>query len=220
MALTAYLTQTQALLHDASNQFWNATNLTTWVNLARKRIAAEGQCIRVLPTGVNTVVGQEVYNFSTINTQVTATNSGAQSIIFCQSIAVSWGALKPTLDYMIWNDFQAYLRSYSVVLQGQPAKWSQYGQGFGGSAYLWPVPSSIAPMDWDCICAPIPLVDDTTVEAIPDPWTDAIPYFAAYLGLMNSRRPEEAKNMFSTYKEYMSGCRTWSDPMMVPSYYA
>lgn len=219
MALAAYLTQTQALLHDASNQFWNSTNLTTWVNLARKRIAAEGQCVRVLPASVNTVVGQEVYTFASMQTAAQVT-PGVDSILFVQSIAVSWGALKPTLDYMIWNDFQAYLRSYSVVLQGQPAIWSQYGQGLSGSAYLWPVPSSIAPMDWDCICLPLALVDDTTPEAIPSPWIDAVPYYAAYLGLLNARRPEEAANMFKLYKEYLAGCRSWSEPFMIPTYYA
>lgn len=219
MALTAYLTQTLALLHDANNVFWTQTNLTTWINLARKRVAAEGQCIRVLPSGVNSVVGQEVYTYASFNTQVQVT-PGVNNILFVQTIAVNWGALKPTLDYMVWNDFQAYLRSYSVSLQGQPAIWSQYGQGVGGSAYLWPVPSSVAAMDWDCVCLPILLVDDTTVEAIPDPWTDAVPYYAAYLGLMNARRPEEAKNMFSVYKEYMSGSRVWAEPMMIPTYYA
>lgn len=219
MALNGYLTETQALLRDPTNQFWNSTNLTTWVNLARKRIAAQAQCVRVLPANVNTAAGQEVYTFASFATQVQAT-PGVSSILFIQSIAVSWGALKPTLDWMIWNDFQAYLRSYSVTLQGQPAIWSQFGQGVGGSFYLWPVPSSVEAMDLDCICLPLDLVDDTTAEAIPSPWTDAVPYFAAYLGLLNARRPEEARNMFSLFSEYMTGSRTWSEPMGIPTYYA
>ena len=75
------------------------------------------------------------------------------------------------------------------------------------------------PMDWDCICTPVVLVDDTTAEAIPYPWTDCVPYFAAYLALMNSRRPEEAANMFKLYETFMKRARSFSESTFVPSYY-
>ena len=243
--LTGYLQQTQRLLHDASNQFWQLPDLTVYVNIARGRVASEGQCVRVLApcsgpiTGVSvttggtkytaptvvaagglgtgaiitatqvggiitsatvaaggsnylppvsftisdatgtgatiaptqagvlqTVAGQEVYTFATANS-IVQQQSGVASILNVQTIAVSWGSLKPTLQQMIWSDFQAYVRSYSIGMQGQPAVWAQYAQGENGSVYMWPWPSSIMGMDWDCVCTPITLVADTDPEAIP-----------------------------------------------------
>ncbi len=294
--LAEYLTNTKTLLGTSAAQFWAASDLTTYINTARKQVAAEGQCIKVLPpstngvaaivvtaggtysgtptvvitgngtgatatanmlanavdtitvtaagslydksttisfTGggetaaatatatvncLNTVAAQEVYTFAAANT-FAALTSGVSSILFVESVAVSWGALKPVLNQWNWNDLQARVRAYPIQ-SGQPAIWSQFGQGIGGSIYLQPVPTSILPMEWNCVCIPIALVDDNTAEAIPYPWTDCVPYFAAYLGMMNARRPEEAKNMFAVYEQMMMRARAFSESSFVPSYYA
>lgn len=166
-----------------------------------------------------TTAGIEQYTFSSVNSVVQTAQTGISGILMVQTVAVSWGSLKPVLDQLDWNSFQAYLRSYSAALQGQPCIWAQYGQGNSGSVYMWPIPSAVMPMDWDCICTPIVLVDDTTPEAIPYPWTDCVPYFAAYLALMNARRPEEAAAMFQLYENFMKRARTLSENTFVPSYY-
>lgn len=49
MALNAYISQVQRLLHDPTAQFWSVADLTAYINEARGQIAAEGQCVRVLP---------------------------------------------------------------------------------------------------------------------------------------------------------------------------
>lgn len=180
-----------------------------------------GQSVAATATPVinvlNTANAQEVYTFAAANA-FAALTSGVSSILSVLSVSVSWGALKPTLNQWPWADLQAYIRSYPVV-SGQPAIWAQYAQGEIGSIYLRPVPTSALPMDWDCICTPVDLVDDTTAEAIPYPWTDSVPYFSAYLAFMNARRPEEAKNMFSIYNEMMGEARTVSESMFIPSMY-
>ena len=145
--------------------------------------------------------------------------SGVASILFVESIAVSWGALKPTLDQWNWNDLQAYVRAYPIV-SGQPAMFAQFGQGAGGSVYIQPEPTGALPMEWNCVCLPLDLAVDADAEAIPYPWTDAVPYFAAYLGFMNSRRPEEAQNMFGIFEMTMKRSRAQSEPTFIPSYYA
>lgn len=295
--LNKYLTRTANLLHDSTYQFYKQANLILFINEARGQIAAEGQCIKVLPpstnsiasisvltggnyggtptvvitgpgtgatatanmagsavntitvntpgttkydnsttvtfTGgsvvtpatatpvincLNTVNAQEVYTFSAANAFAQLT-SGVDKILFVESVAVSWGALKPVLAQWNWNDLQARVRAYPII-SGQPGIWSQFGQGESGSVYLQPVPTSALPMDWNCVCTPIDLVDDTTVEAIPYPWTDAVPYFAAYLAFMNGRRPEEAKNMFSIYEMTMKRAREQSESSFISDYYA
>jgi hypothetical protein len=167
---------------------------------------------------LNTVNAQEVYNFSAANAFAKLT-SGVDSILFVETVAVSWGALKPILDQWNWNDLQAYVRAYPVV-SGQPAMWAQFGQGESGSIYLRPVPTGAMPMDWNCVCTPIDLAVDSDPEAIPYPWTDAVPYFAAYLAFMNSRRPEEAKNVYSIFEQSMKRARSFSEPTYINSYYA
>jgi hypothetical protein len=165
---------------------------------------------------LNTVANQEIYTFAAAN-QYAALTSGVASILFVESVAVSWGALKPTLEKWNWNDLQARIRAYPIQ-SGQPAMFAQLGQGQGGSLFIQPVPTQSAAMDWVCICTPINLALDTDPEAIPYPWTDAVPYYAAYLCFMNARRKEEAANMKAIYVEHMMDARSASEPYDIPSY--
>lgn len=294
--LTKYQTRTATLLNDPGQRFWTLAALTNFINEARSQIAAEGQCIVVVPpstngiasisvtaggssytsapavtitgpgsgatatavltgnavtsvtvntagsgydntttisfsggagTGaaatpvincVNTVANQEVYQFSAVNPLAQLT-SGVESVLWISSVAVSWGALKPVLDQWNWDDLQAKVRAYPIV-SGQPAMWAQLGQGEGGSIYLQPVPTTTLPMEWNCVCTPIDLATDSDPEAIPYPWTDAVPYYAAYVGFMSARRPEEAKGMWGEFEARMKRARTFSESSLVPSFYA
>jgi hypothetical protein len=51
VALTAYQTQTQRLLHDPNATYFSLADITTYINIARGQIAMEGQCIRQLLSG-------------------------------------------------------------------------------------------------------------------------------------------------------------------------
>ena len=74
-------------------------------------------------------------------------------------------------------------------------------------------------MDWDCYCTPIVLVDDTTAEAIPYPWTDAVPYYAAYLAYLDAQRADDSDRMFKQYEMFMKRARNMSETPFVPDYY-
>ena len=294
--LTTYLKRTTRLLHDPTYQFYSQADLVDNINEARGWVAAEGQCIKVLPPGtngiasitvtaggsgyltaptvvitgngtgaaatanltgdavtsvtvtaagsgydntttisftsasgidaaatpvincLNTVASQEIYTFAAANAFAQLT-SGVDSVLFVQSIAVSWGALKPTLQQWNWDDLQARVRAYPIV-SGQPAMFAQFGQGENGSVYIQPVPTQALPMEWNCVCTPIDLVDDATAEAIPFPWVNCVPYYAAYLAFMNGRRPIEAQNMLKLYDDNMKRARTVSESTYIPDYYA
>jgi hypothetical protein len=65
-------------------------------------------------------------------------------------------------------------------------------------------------------------VDDTTVEAIPELWADAIPYFAAYLALLSAQsaqRQGDANRMFERYTEFVNRARAASTPSILPGNY-
>lgn len=51
MALNNYITEVQELLHDPNATYFSTTDLTNYINRARRRIAGRGQCVRVLLSG-------------------------------------------------------------------------------------------------------------------------------------------------------------------------
>jgi hypothetical protein len=166
----------------------------------------------------NALLAQEVYTFPAL-TAVAALTSGVASILGVISISVSWGAMKPTLKQTTWSDFQAFFRAYSTGLQSFPAVWAQYMYGSNGSVYVYPLPSQNTQWDWDTWCKPIDLIDDTTAEAIPYPWTDAIPFYAAHFAYDNSQRKDDADRMFKTYELFMKRARGMSENVLIPDMY-
>lgn len=167
---------------------------------------------------VQTVTGQEVYTFTTLNNFVSLT-SGVLQIQEIFSVAVSQGTVKPVLNYEPWVSFQAYYRINQNIIQNFPAVWSQYGKGTNGSFYLYPIPSGNYVMDVDCVCLPIPLVSDSTAEAIPYPYTEAIPYYAAYLCYTYAQREDDAQRMLSEYNRLMSEANAFSTSPRIAEMY-
>lgn len=224
--LTNYSNDTRRLLQNppAPVSLYSAIDMLAWINKARGQLAGEGECIRVLGT-VNTVVGQRVYNFSDINVGVPAT-SGVQAPIHVRSITYNVGLAggQRWIPGRPWEWFSLYNLSKQVPVPGVPTAWSQFGQGAatapggtagGGSFYIDPPPDAIYTLNCDCVCFPIQLVDDSTIEAIPFLWTDAVPFFAAYLALMsaqNNARTVDAERMFDNYTTFVERARKASNP--------
>lgn len=125
-----------------------------------------------------------------------------------------------------------YRLNNPVPQQARPTDWSQFGQGAapapsqqadGGTLYVDPVPDQSYTATCDCVCYPITLVDDTTAEALPYLWTDAVPYFAAYLALLSAQtgaREEMANRMFARYQEFVNRARAFSNPSVLGGQYA
>lgn len=225
--LTAYQNNTQNLLQlpAAPTLLYPLTNLTTWINIARGQLAGEGECIRVLAT-ISTVVGQRNYNFSALNTGVSATN-GVAGAIHIRRISYNLGTGQQWLTPRPWPWFEFYSLNNPNPTNAAPSSWSQYGQGSAGtgsgsgasgSFYIDPPPNAIYTLNCDCACYPIALVDDNTVEAIPYLWTDAVPYFAAYYALLSSQtsaRQADADRMFKHYGTFLDRARKASNPSVL-----
>lgn len=122
--------------------------------------------------------------------------------------------------------FSLYELNNAAPVQGAPQRWSQFGQGASGSpsqgGTLWvsPVPDTGYTLTVDAVCYPVDLVDDTTPEAIPYLWTDAIPYYAAYMAYLSSQSPARETNalrMFGIYQEFVVRARRFSTPGILPS---
>ncbi len=228
--LANYLTDTQNLLQNpgATTSLYSVTSVTRWINIARGQVAGESEGIRVIGT-ISTVIGQRTYNFSAINTGVPATN-GVQGVIHVRRVSYNVGqntqglAGQQWITPRPWEWFDLYHMSNPVPAPGPPEVWSQFGQGSAGtgtgttatgSFYVDPPPDAVYQLNCDCVCYPIALVDDTTVEALPYLWTDSVPFFAAYYAYLSSQtgaRQADAERMFNHYKEFLQRARQAANP--------
>jgi len=211
MALASYISQTQSLLHDTAGTLYSTASLTTYINQARGQIAAEGMCIRSVLT-LSTVASQQSYLLSTISV---ASVTGAQYVLVVRKAAHAVGAANPArLDGRPWDYFFNYCLTKPTT--ATPTTWSQLSQGQGGQFYLYPTPVAGGTLTLDCVLIPVDLVDDTTVELIPWPWTTAVCYYAAYLAYMNAQRNADADRMWQLYQQKMQRARDMTTPSTLP----
>lgn len=228
--LAQYQALTQQLLQNppAPTTLYTLANLTTYVNIARGQVAGEGKCVRAIGT-ISTVVGQRAYNFSSISFG-TVSATGIQGAINVRRIMYNVGTGQKWIKGKSWEwfDFQRY--NNPVPPSGAPTEWAQFSQGSAGqgsitgvgagtmssgSFYLDPLPDIAYTLNCDCECYPQQLAADTDVEALPYLWTDAVPYFAAYMALLTaqtSARLQQAQQYLALYKLFMQRARAFANP--------
>ena len=219
--LDGYVLATQRLLQNpaAPIPLYAPSDLSAYINTARGVLAGESESIRVMGS-LATVVGQRPYLFSAIN--LIAAPAGVLGVF---NVRYAWylvGNGQASLRPRPWPWYAQYKLNNPVPPSGPPAVWSIFGQGTTGSIYLDPLPDTVYTLPLDCVCVPVPLVDDSTPEAIPYPWTDAVPFFAAYLALLSSQtgaRRAEADRMLADYEEWKNRARRISNPSILPGLY-
>lgn len=296
MLLSEYVAETQLLIHDKSYATVTQSDMVSYINRARRRVAQDTQCVRTLVAGegpitgvtvalpghgytnptltvtggmgtgavltavlgalgvissvtvtnggsnyspplqitisdatgtgasltatqgslLQTVVGQETYTFQAANAYLPI---GYASILDVLSIAVEWGGMKPAIPQIAWVDIQAYYRSYAVPVLGQVCKWAKYQQGVNANVYLWMIPSTAQSMDWDCVCLPTDLADDNSVDVIPEPFDEAVAYYAARLCFLNAQRWQDADMMKEEYRSRATEARSVTTAPMISNFY-
>lgn len=218
--LASYLTETTNLLQNpaAPTPLYSTSALTGYINTARGQLAGEAQCIRAMGT-LATAATTGSYAFSAVTLP---SGAGLQGLLAVRTIWLTSGTSLLRLQSIPFEQFSLYQMNYATPATGNPAKWAQFAQGASGSIYVYPIPAATGGLQLDCVCYPIALVDDTTVEAIPYLWTDAVPYFAAYLALLSAQtgaRTSEADAMFKRYQMFVQRARRASTPDQLPWIY-
>ena len=218
--LASYLSATANLLQSpaAPTSLYSTANLTTWINSARGQVAAEGACCRALCTQALTISSAGPSSFSTV-TIPHASTVGLSSVLNVRSIWYSSGSGMLWVPQEPWESFSIYELNKAAPGSGTPMAWAQFSQGALGSIYVSPPPAAAYTMTLDCACLPISLGLDSDPEAIPYPWTDAVPYFAAYLALMSAQttaRANDAKRMIELYQVFMGRARNGATPGVLP----
>jgi hypothetical protein len=247
MSLQSYQIDTASLLHDSNHLFTGLFQLNRWINQARDQIAMDAGCCRVLAAGqapfgtssqpgeaipggavpgqmptneFQTIGGQEKYPYTYANQLVTTQNRGIRAVIDVWNVAVSWGgSIRPVQDWMPWDELQAYARSYNIGVFSYPFVWSNRGSGEFGEIWLWPAPSTVTEMEWDCICLPNQLNSNDDFDAIPPPFRGAVKYYAASLAFDSAFRTGQADRMRDLYDRQNLRSAGASERSRIPSYY-
>ena len=123
--------------------------------------------------------GQEVYNFSDVDL---SQFPGVQSCYAVKSVSIIYSGYRYSVPIYSFSVYQAMIRQYPFQYSFVPTFGAQYGQGDQGSFYMYPLPSQVYQLEWDMFCLPSDLTDNQSVDVIPAPWDDTVPYFAAHLG--------------------------------------
>lgn len=232
MALAGYLSQVASLLDDFGNVEYTQANLTTYINDARVQIALAAECIRQ-PAQMALVQGVQSYLFSAATfvaspaAQPIVGLAGVANIRSCRLVLFSVNpqgqAGQRRVSIRAWEWFQNYYLASNIPTQGPPVVASRLQPGITGT--LWVASAQGGPPDQaytlnlDAVAYPIPLVTDATVEALPNPWTEAVQYYAAYLALLNAQRNSDADAMFARYEVFERRGTQMTTPSRTPGKY-
>lgn len=121
---------------------------------------------------------QEQYSFQDIDVTMFP---GVASIYTILSVSVIYSNYRYSLPMYPFSVYQAMIRQYPTQYKYVPTFCSQFGQGDQGTFFAYPLPSQTYQWEFDCFCLPQDLIDNQSVDVIPNPWTDAVSYFAAVL---------------------------------------
>lgn len=159
-----------------------------------------GAVLQATTSSVTTLIaGQEVYNFSSFPLNV----PGVSSVYAVRSVAILYDNYRYILPMYSFTTYQAFVRQYPRQYMYVPTVATQFGQGAGGSLYFYPLPSQAYSFQADCSCIPMDLASDTDPEVIPQPWQDAVPYFAAYLAKLEAQDPNGARGYLELFDKML-----------------
>lgn len=247
MKLQDYQIDAQALLHDSNNLFTGLFQLNRWINEARDQVAQDSGCLRALVAGqapfgtaaqagsavpggaipgnpptssFQTIPEQEEYAYEFANQYLRQQFRGFRSVMDVYNVGVSWGgSIRPVQNWMPWDQLQAYARSYNIGVFSYPFVWSDTGTDENGKIWLWPAPSVVTEMEWDCFCLPTPLYTNDDYDAIPNRFRRAVKFWVAHLAKLASNRFEEAEMYKGKYYDQVGIAQASSARARVFDYY-
>ena len=193
MVLSQYLSTTQSLIQTPQSPIplLPTALLTTYVNLARAQIAIDAECIRGYGTAT---VGAG-------NVELPITNFTGLPAGVSQGIVVRNATLSGArVDIRPWDWWTQYYSS------GQPSSliptpvMATQGQGTFATLYL---SSGGGTLTADLVLLPINLVTDNDDDAVPYPWTDAVPFYAGWYAYMAMQRQADAETFRGRYHEIL-----------------
>jgi hypothetical protein len=168
-----------------------------------------------------TIPGVERYPYrGFFNPVLQAQYAGCDEVVDAIALSVNWGGTtRPTLDWMPWDDLQAYARAYAVLNTSWPSVWSVYNDGPDGEVWVFPVPSQATEMELDATVLPKSIYSDDDYDAIPDGMQECLKFGTASFAFMARGRYAQAQIMEYEFADRMGAARVSFDRGKTRSYY-
>ena len=168
-----------------------------------------------------TIPGVERYPFQGFfNPVLQAQYAGCDAVVDAIALSVNWGGTtRPSLDWLPWDDLQAYARAYAVLNRSWPSVWAVYNDGPDAEVWVFPVPSQATEMELDASVLPKPIYSDDDVDAIPPGMQECLKFGTAALAFAARGRYAQAEVMEGKFAETMGVARVSFDRGKVRSYY-
>ena len=209
--LTAYQQQTQRLLNDEAEQFYNIADLTTYINNARADIAKRTEVLIATAT-LNTGNGTQSYSVGALTPP-----GNLSQVLNIRSITLGAAAPFTRLEHRSWQWASNYWFSGAAsAVTGNTTGWAVQTLGSNGTLWLNPTPNGNLTLNIEASWTPIALVTDSTGEALPYPYTDAVPFFAAYEAYLQAQRNSDAQNMMENYLSFLRAARLGATSQWMP----
>lgn len=211
--LTDYEQQTQRLLNDPTSAEYNIFDLDIYINTARGRIAAATQCLRF--TG-SFVTAANVQNYPMAQVAVP---TGVQNALNVRMLTISISSGYKLMEERPWEWFFTYFFSVPAPVLARPQKWAVQEQGPLGFISLYPIPDQPYIIFCDTVGYPITLTGPGDPEALPYTYTDAVPYFAAFMAYMAKQRLADAEALLQQWMMFSTASIRDLTMTVLPEYF-
>ena len=164
-----------------------------------------------------TVFGQESYNLSDIPL---GHFPGVSKVFAVRDVAMIYANYRYILPCYPWTTYQAFIRQYPNQYIYVPTFCTRFRPGTQGSWNFYPLPSTVYPWDWDCLGLPADLADDQSMEALAEPYTDAVPYMAAAFCMEELQNYNVARYYQDKYDTYVKRYAAYAQPGIITNPYS
>lgn len=195
------------LLNDAQGNYWTNPELNDYINEAREKTAIDTACVRSFQLGT-LLSGVDKYLFRDLlpNGVKTIDILGVQNI---------FGQTRYSLRYYEYSYLTAFYRPW-INYQQLPVAYSIYGPDV---IYIAPMPNVDYPnTEFDTAIVPDALQNDNTEDSIPEPYSDAVKYYASRLAKLRMQQYEEALAYDKLYTQRVTELCTMY-PRRIPNIY-
>ena len=117
-------------------------------------------------------------------------------------VSIIYSNYRYSLPRYPFSVYQSMIRQYPRSYYYVPTMCCTQAAGAADILFMYPVASQQYQFEVDCLCLPTDLDDDDSPEALPSPWTDAVPWLAAsycYAELQNANMAKYYQDQYDNY---------------------
>ncbi len=144
---------------------------------------------------------------------------GIKSVFAVLDVSVVYNNLRYTLQRYGFSAYQAFIRQYPFQYSYVPAAFTTFNDGTAGGILAYPFPSQQYPFEPDCLCLPQDLTSDQDFEAIPEPWTEGVPYLATAYAYQELQSFNNARFYMDFFEKFTLRYSVYARPRMIGSPY-